>query len=130
VWQASFLGHYCVYYQTTYHNDLLLFVSLVVVPVISVPMEGSTVLINENSSTTIDCTATGFPLPIVGWERVDGSGLSTRLSMTNPVTNETITSVFLVVTGVSREDSGAYRCSAVSDVGSDNSTVNLVVQCK
>ena len=93
-------------------------------------MEGSTIIINENSSTTIDCTATGFPLPNIVWEGVDGSDLGDGLSMSDPVVNETATSVSLVVTSVSREDSGEYRCSATNRVGGDNRTISLVAQCK
>ena len=100
------------------------------VPAITVPMDGSTVIINEDSSAIIDCTATGFPLPTIVWEKVDGSDLSDRLSMTGPVSNVTSTTVSLMVTDVSREDSGEYRCSVSNSVGDDNRTINLVIQCK
>ena len=102
------------------------------VPAISVPMEGSTVILNEGSSIIIDCIATGFPQTMVVWERVDGSDLSNRLSMTNRVIDVVTTSVnvSLVVTEVSREDSGEYRCSASNRVGGDNKAISLVVQCK
>ena len=109
---------------------LTLLSTFIVVPATIVPMEGSTVMINEDSSTIIHCTATGFPLPTIVWEKVDGSDLSDRLSMTDPVRNVTTTTVSLIVTGVSREDSGEYRCLVSNRVGDDNRTINLVVQCK
>ena len=100
------------------------------VPAISVPMEGSTITINERSSNTIDCTVVGFPELTVMWEKVDGN--DQILSIADPVTNETTNtvSVSLIVTNVSREDSGEYRCLASNSVGGANRAVHLVVQCK
>jgi len=101
-----------------------------VVPTISIPMEGSTITVNERSSSTIDCTVAGFPRLTVMWEKVDGSDHS--LSTSEPVTNMTTNtvSVSLTVTNVSREDSGEYKCLANNSVGGVNRTVQLVVQCK
>ena len=98
-------------------------------PAVLAPMEGSTVMVNENSSTVIHCTATGFPLPTILWEKVNGYDLSDRL-VTNPVGNVATTTVSLIVTGAFREDSGEYRCLVGNRVGDDNRTINLVVQCK
>ena len=108
--------------------SLTLLSTFIVVPAIIVPMEGYTEIINEGSSTIIHCTATGSPLPTIVWEKVDGSDLSDRL-MTDPVSNVTTTTVSLIVAGVSREDSGEYRCSVRNRVGDDSRTINLVVQC-
>ena len=104
------------------------------VPTITVPMEGSTILIKEGSSSTIDCTVAGFPLPRVVWEKVDGSDLGNSLSIADPVINITTNtvSVSLIITNVSREDSGEYRCLADNStiVGTANRAVYLIVQCK
>jgi len=101
-----------------------------VIPAISLPMEGSTIIVNESSTCTIDCEAAGFPQFTVVWEKVDGSDHS--LSISEPVTNRTTNtvSVSLKVTNVSREISGEYRCLARNSVGGVNRTVHLVVQCK
>ena len=93
-------------------------------------MEGDDIVITEGDDTNIPCTAGGSPLPTITWQQANGNALSNRLSMSNPVSNATTVTVSLVITGVSREDSGTYRCNASNIVGSDNKTVNLFVQCK
>ena len=97
------------------------------------PMNSTTV--REGNTTTITCEAFGYPPPTVVWNRINGS-LSNRVSVSNSVIasagngNVTRVSVNLTITNASREDTGVYTCSANNSIGSDNSDVNITIQCK
>ena len=92
-------------------------------------------VISEGNTTTITCEALGYPPPIIVWSRTNGI-LSDRVSVSDSVSvptgygNVTRVSVNLTITDTSREDTGMYVCSANNSVGSDESNVNITVQCK
>ena len=95
----------------------------------------SDTIIREQNTTIITCEAFGYPPPTVVWNRVDGI-LSNRVSVSDSVSvligngNVTRVSVNLTITNASREDTGAYTCSANNSIGSDNSNVTITVECK
>ena len=100
------------------------------------PTENTTiVLIIESNTTDLTCEAIGYPPPTVVWNRINGI-LSDRVSVSDSVSvltgygNVTRVSVNLTITNASSEDTGVYTCSANNSVGSDNSNVNITVQCK
>ena len=95
----------------------------------------SNTTIKEGNTTTITCEALGYPPPTVVWSRTNGT-LTDRVSVSDNVShpigygNVTRVSVNLTITSASRNDTGAYTCSANNSIGSDESIVNITVQCK
>ena len=95
----------------------------------------SPLIIREGNTTTITCEAFGYPPPTVVWNRINGI-LSDRVSVSDSVSvltvygNVTRVSVNLTITNASREDTGVYTCSANNSIGSGNSNVSIIVQCK
>ena len=92
-------------------------------------------LVREGNTTTITCEASGYPPPIVVWNRIDGN-LSDRVSVSDSVSvptgngNVTRVSVNLTITNAYREDTGVYTCSANNSIGSDSRSINVTIQCK
>ena len=88
----------------------------------------------EGNTMTITCEAFGYPPPTVVWNRINGN-LSDRVSVSDSVSvptgygNVTRVSVNLTITNAFREDTGVYICSANNSIGSDNSNINITVQC-
>ena len=95
----------------------------------------TTVVINENNSTEIICEVIGYPPPTVVWSRTNGTlseivSVSDNVSVPTGYGNVTRVSVNLTITNASREDTGVYMCSANNSVGSDNKSINIIVQCE
>ena len=92
-------------------------------------------IVKERNSVTINCTALGYPAPLITWSGPNAV-LSDRVSVSDSVSvaigygNVTRVSVNLTITNASREDTGAYTCSANNSIGSDSSNVNITVRCK
>ena len=87
----------------------------------------------ERENTTFTCIGVGYPPPLVQWRKFDES-LSNRVSITNMSmsTNEgnvTRVTVDLILTSVSREDTGVYECSAINLLNNATRSVSLIVQC-
>ena len=95
----------------------------------------SNTIVREGNTTTITCEALGYPPPTVVWSRTNGT-LSDRVSVSDSVSvptgygNVTRVSVNLTITSAPRKDTGAYTCFANNSIGSDESIVNITVQCK
>ena len=95
----------------------------------------SNTTIREGNTTTITCEAIGYPPPTIVWNRTNGT-LSDRVSVSDSVSaptgygNVTRVSVNLTITNAFREDTGVYTCFANNSIGSDESIVNITVQCK
>ena len=86
----------------------------------------------EGQNTTLTCIGVGHPPPLVQWRKLNGS-LSDRVTSTNMSmsTNEgnTRVTVNLILTRVSREDTGVYVCSAANLLNIATRNVSLIVQC-
>ena len=110
---------------------------MTVAPTITTPMEGGgEFTVNEGSNGSITCTATGYPVPTVVWQKSDGSSLSNnRLVSGSPVMSSTgvgnvsSVSVELMVIGAMRVDNGIYRCLANNSVSSTTRSISITV-CK
>ena len=87
------------------------------------------------NSIIITCEALGYPPPKIVWSRTNGT-LNDRVSVSDSVSvltrngNVTRVSVNLTITNASREDTGVYTCSANNNIGSDNKSIHITVQCK
>ena len=97
------------------------------------PLVERTEYIRERENITVRCIGVGHPPPLVQWRKLNGS-LSDRVSSTNMSmsTNEgnmTRVTVDLLITRVSREDTGVYVCSASNLLNTVTRNISLVVQC-
>ena len=105
-----------------------------VIPDITSPAERQIHYTQEGQTTTLSCISTGYPPPLVVWER-SGEMLSEHISISNTtmstnIGNITEVTVNLTITNVSREDSGYYTCSSTNLLGGNIKNVSLIVQCK
>ena len=87
----------------------------------------------EGRNITLRCVGVGYPPPLVEWRKLNGS-LSDRVSSTNMSmsTNEgnvTRVTVDLMITRVSRKDTGVYECSVSSLLNIVTRSINLTIQC-
>ena len=109
---------------TCFWNNTFLFTAI---PIVAIPEEYT---VTEGG--TITCEATGYPIPVIVWLNNDGSEVNeSRLVTDTPVAtgvgNLFSMSVSMIVR---RGDDGVYTCVANNLLGSDNSSVNITVQCK
>ena len=110
---------------------------LIVIPNITLPMEGQLFNIYEGNNGSITCTATGYPVPTVVWQNSDGSSLSNnRLVSGSPVIlstgvgNVSSVSVELMVIGAMRVDTEMYRCSVNNSINSTARNITITVRGK
>ena len=97
------------------------------------PPGGETNYTKEGENITLRCIGVGYPPPLVQWRKLNES-LSDRVSTTNMSMstnkgNVTRVTVDLILTKVSREDTGVYECSASNLLNIVTRSINLVVQC-
>ena len=108
---------------TCFWNNTFLFTAI---PIVAIPEEYT---VTEGG--TITCEAIGYPIPDIKWlnngSEVNESRLVNGTSMATGVGNLFSKSVSMIVRG---SDDGVYTCVANNILGSDNSLVNITVQCK
>ncbi|XP_062558821.1 basement membrane-specific heparan sulfate proteoglycan core protein isoform X3 [Armigeres subalbatus] len=75
----------------------------------------------EYRPADVTCTATGFPTPVVTWERMDGHPLSA---------NVIIEYGLLRFNSLRKSDEGTYRCSARNDIGESDRILQVYVQSR
>lgn len=76
---------------------------------------------NQGDTVSLDCEATGIPLPDVSWFQDSVPIPNSDLSRISQAGNS------LVISGVEKGDEGAYVCQAVNSAGSDSTTITLAV---
>ena len=94
------------------------------------PLENQTKDVVEGENITFRCVGVGYPPPLVEWRKLNGS-LSDRVSSTNMSlsTNVTRVTVELIFTGLFREDTGIYECSASNLLNTVTRSIDVTVQC-
>ena len=82
----------------------------------------NTQTVRENQSATFYCSASGNPKPTVTWTKVKGlfNKVQGRSYKNHEGTLEIIRSTY--------NDSGEYKCTAVSVLGRDEKIANLIVE--
>ncbi|XP_054712942.1 LOW QUALITY PROTEIN: cell adhesion molecule DSCAM-like [Uloborus diversus] len=101
---------------------------VLVPPVFKDPFQTKTV--TEESNTTLRCIATGHAPIVITWQK-DKSLIDInkhgRFSIRD-IANSQQTMSELHIMKTHRNDTGTYSCSAVSDIGSDEATIQYIVQ--
>jgi len=97
------------------------------------PPGGGINYIKEGENITLRCIGVGYPPPLVEWRKLNGS-LSDRMSTTNMSMstnkgNVTRVTVDLMLTKVSREDTGVYECLVSNPLNIVTRNTTLIVQC-
>lgn len=89
-------------------------------PTFVIQPQNTEVLVGE--SVTLECSATGHPLPQITWTRGDQTPVPVdpRISITP--------SGGLYIQNVAQEDSGEYTCFAANSVGSIHAMAFIIVQ--
>jgi len=87
----------------------------------------------EGENITLRCIGVGHPPPLVEWRKLNGP-LSDRVFITNMSmsTNEgnvTRVTVNLMLTRLSREDTGVYECLVSNPLNIVTRNLTLIVQC-
>ncbi|GIY52041.1 down syndrome cell adhesion molecule-like protein Dscam2 [Caerostris extrusa] len=84
----------------------------------------------EGSNATLKCDATGHAPITITWRKnktILGSKSNERYIIRN-ITKKLQTSSELQILDAERADSGTYTCTAVNDIGRDESVIQLLVQ--
>ena len=87
-----------------------------------VPKTGS-LTVTEGQGVTLECEATGNPLPTVIWSRDIGISVESTPTCSR--------NTCLLIPDAGKESAGVYRCSADNGVGVPSTAqLSLVVECK
>ena len=99
-------------------------------PVIDTP-SSSTVTVNVGSSIRLSCTSRGSPPDLFTWRKDNDS--TVLQSTTTPVTYNDNSAVFRAnyyIASVTTSDNGTYTCTVTNPIGSDNTTITVIVISK
>jgi len=100
-------------------------------PDITLPSEGQIHYTQEGQTITLSCVGTGYPSPLVVWNRsVEMLSEHRSISNTTVITNMgniTEVTVNLTIMNVSRQDTGYYTCIANNHI---TRNTFLIVHCK
>ena len=95
-------------------------------PVIDIPSSPN-VTVNIGDSLTLFCTSRGSPPDTFTWRKDNGPVLQ---STTTPVTYNDNRAVFRAdysINSVTTSDSGTYTCTVTNPIGSDSTTITVIV---
>ena len=89
--------------------------------------------VKEGENHTLRCIGVGHPPPLVQWNQLNGllddRASITSMSLSTNEGNVTRVTVDVLLTRVSREDTGVYECSASNLLNTATGNVSLIVQC-
>ena len=114
--------------------------SIIVCPEITSLVPGGWFVVNQTSSVTFVCAATGIPAPTIQWYRGNMllNGTNSRITINDTVFSMPFGDVASVGSSLSIDstlgsDSGTYRCMATNnlndmEIGIDEENVALFVQ--
>lgn len=71
----------------------------------------------EGYDVTLECNATGNPVPSIGWI-MESTGIVVSINS------------ILIVSNISRNASGVYQCIAMNSIGNDTKNCRVDVYCK
>jgi len=97
------------------------------------PPGGETKYVKEGENITLRCIGVGHPPPLVQWTKLNGSlsdrVFTTNMSMSTNEGNVTRVTVDLMLTRLSREDTGVYECLVSNPLNIVTRNTTLIVQC-
>ena len=71
----------------------------------------------EGDDVTLECNATGNPVPSIGWI-MESTGIVVSINS------------ILILSNISRNASGVYQCIAMNSIGNDTKNCTVDVYCK
>jgi len=114
---------------------LLLYVQYIIIDAAEIlePLGGRTNYVKEGENITLRCIGVGHPPPLVQWRKTNGplSDRSSSTYMLMPTNEGNVTRVTadLIVTKVSRENTGVYECLVSNLLNDVTRNISLIVQC-
>ena len=91
-----------------------------------------TVTVNANSSLTLSCTSRGSPPDTFTWMK-DGNQTVLQSTSITAVDYTGTSAVFRAdysIDNVTTSDSGTYTCTVTNPIGSDSTTITVIVNGK
>ena len=76
-------------------------------------------VVNESNDATLNCNATGNPVPSIKWIRKSAGEVTV-------VSNNSV----LVFAAIHGNESGLYQCIASNNIGNDSKNCTVDVHCK
>ena len=102
-------------------------------PVIDAPSTSTvTVKVNVSSSLTLSCTSRGSPPNTFTWNKDSVSTVlqSTSITAVNYTNTSAVFRADYSIDSVTTSDSGTYTCTVTNPIGSDSTTITVVVISK
>ena len=87
----------------------------------TVVISPATLTVNEDTSASFQCSASGNPEPAIVWSKLDNK---------SEITQSAVSGGKLQLKHLTGNDSGLYQCSATNILGKDQGAAQLVVNCK
>ena len=81
----------------------------------------------QGDNVQVNCTFDGLPVPTITWISPNGSLLVNQSRFLVQFTN---TSTSLIISFLSVENSGTYKCNATNSIGMSSDYIQLTVLCK
>lgn len=86
----------------------------------------SNVVVKVGSTAKLECSATGFPMPKISWQKDDGVDFPAAQGKRMKIMNISPDEPFFIV-NVRLEDAGVYTCTAKNAAGFVNASATLTV---
>ena len=92
----------------------------------------STVTLPAGSSLTLSCTSRGSPPDTFTWRKDNDPTVlqSTSITAVNHTNTNAVFCADYSIDSITTNDSGTYKCIVANPIGSDSTTIKVVVICK
>ena len=89
----------------------------------------STVTVNVGSSFTLNCTSSGSPPDTFTWRKDNSSTVlqSTSITAVDYTSTSAVFRADYSIDNVTTSDSGTYTCTVINPIGSNSTTITVVV---
>ena len=98
-------------------------------PVVDTP-SSSTVTVAVDSSLTLSCTSQGSPPDTFTWRKDNGPVLQSTTTLVTYNANSAVFRTDYSIDSVTTSGSGTYTCAVTNPVGTDSTTITVVVISK